>query len=307
MDVPIATHGLTKRYGRTIALDDLSIAVRPGVVTGFVGPNGAGKTTTMQVLLGLASSDSGDALITGQRYERIARPLTVVGALLDARAFHPSRSARSHLRWLAQSNGIPASRADEVLRLVGLTKVARRRASTFSLGMRQRLGIAGALLGDPPILILDEPTIGLDPEGIQWMRETLRGLAAEGRTVFISSHLMSELEDTAGHLIVIGKGRLLADISVGELLASATDGRVELRTPDLPAAMTVLAKAGATPVSNGPGRISVSGIPSATVAELLVESRVRLEELVPARVTLEEAYFSLTRDAAAHAAERATA
>jgi ABC-2 type transport system ATP-binding protein len=307
MEMPIETHGLTKRYGRTVALDDLSIAVRPGVVTGFVGPNGAGKTTTMQVLLGLATADAGKALIRGRRYEKIARPITVVGALLDARAFHPSRSARSHLRWLAQSNGIPTSRADEVLRLVGLAKVARRRASAFSLGMRQRLGIAGALLGDPPILILDEPTIGLDPEGIQWMRGTLRSLAAEGRTVFISSHLMSELEDTADHLIVIGKGRLLADISVGELLASATDGRVELRTPDLPAAMTVLANAGATPVSSGPDRIAVSGIAPSTVAELLVESRVRLEELVRPRVTLEEAYFSLTRDAAAHTAERATA
>jgi ABC-2 type transport system ATP-binding protein len=307
MDMAVETHGVTKRYGRTVALDDLSIAVRPGVVTGFVGPNGAGKTTTMQVLLGLAIADSGETLIRGQRYETIARPLTVVGALLDARAFHPSRSARSHLRWLAQSNGIPPRRADDVLRLVGLAKVARRRAGVFSLGMRQRLGIAGALLGDPPILILDEPTIGLDPEGIQWMRETLRGLAAEGRTVFISSHLMSELEDTADHLIVIGKGRLLADISVSELLASATDGRVELRTPDLPAAMTVLANAGATPISSGPDRIAVSGIAPATVAELLVESRVRLEELVPGRVTLEDAYFSLTRDAATHTAERATA
>jgi ABC-2 type transport system ATP-binding protein len=307
MDMPIETQGLTKRYGRTVALDDLSIAVGSGVVTAFVGPNGAGKTTTMQALLGLVAADAGAALIRGRRFGTIARPLTVVGALLDARAFHPSRSARSHLRWLAQSNGIPTSRADEVLRLVGLGRVARRRASAFSLGMRQRLGIAGALLGDPPILILDEPTIGLDPEGIQWMRETLRALAAEGRTVFISSHLMSELEDTAHHLIVIGKGRLLADISVGELLASVTDGRVELRTPDLPAAMTVLANAGATPVSSGPDRISVRGIAPATVAELLVESRVRLEELVPARVTLEEAYFSLTRGATDHAAERATA
>jgi ABC-2 type transport system ATP-binding protein len=306
MDMAVEIHGVTKRYGQTVALDDLSIAVRPGLVTGFVGPNGAGKTTTMHVLLGLATADSGDALIRGQRYATITRPLTVVGALLDSRAFHPSRSARSHLRWLAQTNGIPPRRADDVLRLVGLSKVARRRAGVFSLGMRQRLGIAGALLGDPPILILDEPTIGLDPEGIQWMRETLRSLAAEGRTVFISSHLMSELEDTADHLIVIGKGRLLADISVAELLASATDGRVELRTPDLSAAMTVLANAGATPVSSGPGRVSVSGIPPATVAELLVESRVRLEELVPARVTLEEAYFSLTRDAAAHTAERVT-
>ena len=303
----IETHGVTKRYGRTVALDDLSIAVRPGLVTGFVGPNGAGKTTTMQVLLGLATADSGDALVRGQRYETIARPLTVVGALLDARAFHPSRSARSHLRWLAQSNGIPAGRADDVLRLVGLSKVARRRASAFSLGMRQRLGIAVALLGDPQILILDEPTIGLDPEGIQWMRETLRELAEEGRTVFVSSHLMSELEDTANHLIVIGKGRLLADISVAELLSSATDGRVEVRTPDLAAAMTVLANAGATPVSSGHDRLAVNGIAPSQVASLLVESRVRLEELVPARLTLEDAYFSLTRDAAAHTAERTTA
>jgi ABC-2 type transport system ATP-binding protein len=307
MDVMIETHGVTKRYGRTVALDDLSIAIRPGVVTGFVGPNGAGKTTTMQVLLGLATADSGDALIRGQRYETIARPLTVVGALLDAGAFHPSRSARSHLRWLAQSNGIPASRADDVLRLVGLSSAGRRRAGAFSLGMRQRLGIAVALLGDPHILILDEPTIGLDPEGVQWMRETLRGLAAEGRTVFVSSHLMSELEDTADHLIVIGKGRLLADISVADLLSSAVDGRVEVRTPDLAAAMTVLANAGATPVSSGHDRLAVTGIAPSQVATLLVESRVRLEELFPARLTLEDAYFSLTRDASAHTAERATA
>jgi ABC-2 type transport system ATP-binding protein len=307
MDVMIETHGVTKRYGRTVALDDLSIEVRPGLVTGFVGPNGAGKTTTMQVLLGLATADSGDALIRGQHYGTIARPLTVVGALLDARAFHPSRSARSHLRWHAQSNGIPAGRAEDVLRAVGLSNVARRRAGAFSLGMRQRLGIAVALLGDPQILILDEPTIGLDPEGIQWMRETLRGLAAEGRTVFVSSHLMSELEDTADHLIVIGKGRLLADISVAELLSSATDGRVEVRTPDLAAAMTVLANAGATPVSSGRDRLAVNGMAPAQVAALLVESRVLLEELAPARLTLEDAYFSLTRDAAAHTAERTTA
>jgi ABC-2 type transport system ATP-binding protein len=307
MEVAVETVGMTKRYGRTIAVDDLSIAVRSGCVTGFVGPNGAGKTTTMHVLLGLAAADSGEALIQGERYATITRPLTVVGSLLDARACHASRSARSHLRWLAQSNGIPRRRVDEVLRLVGLAKVARRRASAFSLGMRQRLGIAAALLGDPPILILDEPTIGLDPEGIVWMRETLRRLASEGRTVFVSSHHMSELEDTADHLIVIGKGRLLADISVAELLESATDGRVEIRTPDVPAAMTVLANAGATPVSNGRDRVSVTGIAPSHVAQLLVESRVRLEELVPGRVTLEDAYFSLTRNAAAHAAERATA
>jgi ABC-2 type transport system ATP-binding protein len=307
METTVETRALTKRYGRTVAVDELSIAVRPGCVTGFVGPNGAGKTTTMHVLLGLAAADSGEALIRGKRYATIPRPLTVVGALLDARAFHPSRSARSHLRWLAHSNGIPRGRVDEVLRLVGLGSVARRRAGVFSLGMRQRLGIAAALLGDPPILILDEPTIGLDPEGIVWMRETLRRLASEGRTVFVSSHHMSELEDTADHLIVIGKGRLLADISVAELLAGATDGRVEVRTPDLAAAMTVLANAGARPESNGRDRVSVTGIAPPQVAQLLVESRVRLEELVPGRVTLEDAYFSLTRDAAAHTAERATA
>jgi ABC-2 type transport system ATP-binding protein len=298
----VETNGLSKRYGRTVAVDDLSIAVRPGLVTGFVGPNGAGKTTTMHLLLGLAAPDSGEALIQGRRYAAIPRPLTVVGALLDARAFHPSRSARSHLRWLAQSNGIPASRADQVLRLVGLTKVAPRRASAFSLGMRQRLGIAAALLGDPPILVLDEPAIGLDPEGIHWLRETLRGLAAEGRTVFISSHHMSELEDTADQLIVIGKGRLLADVSVDELVSATSDERVEIRTPDAAAAMSVLAGAGAVAVSSGRDRVSVQGIPPARVAELLAARRIRLEELVSSRVTLEGAYFTLTRGAGAHAA-----
>jgi ABC-2 type transport system ATP-binding protein len=306
MDVTVETHGLSKRFGRTVAVDALSIDVRAGLVTGFVGPNGAGKTTTMHLLLGLASADAGEALIQGRRYTAIPRPLTVVGALLDARAFHPSRSARSHLRWLAHSNGLPAGRADEVLRLVGLGKVARRRAGVFSLGMRQRLGIAAALLGDPPILILDEPTIGLDPEGIVWMRETLRRLAEEGRTVFVSSHHMSELQDTADHLIVIGKGRLLADISVEELIARATDGRVEIRTPDVPAAMNALANAGATAVSSGRDRVSVQGMTPPQVAELLAGSQVRLEELVSARPTLEDAYFTITRDAAAHTAERAS-
>jgi ABC-2 type transport system ATP-binding protein len=300
MESAIETRGLTKRYGRTVAVDDLSISVRPGLVTGFVGPNGAGKTTTMHVLLGLASADSGEALVQGRRYATISRPLTVVGALLDARAFHPSRSARSHLRWLAQSNGIPPGRADDVLRLVGLTEVSRRRAGAFSLGMRQRLGIAGALLGDPRILILDEPAIGLDPEGIHWLRETLRGLAAEGRTVFVSSHHMRELEDTADHLIVIGKGRLLADVSVADLIAKASEERVEIRTPELPRAMTVLANAGATAVSSGRDRVSVEGVPPALVARLLVTHDVPLEELVSARASLEEAYFSLTRGASAH-------
>ena len=312
MEAVVETSGLTKRYGRTVAVDDLSIAVRPGRITGFVGPNGAGKTTTMHLLLGLASADTGEALVQGRPYRTLERPLTVVGALLDARAFHPSRSARSHLRWLAQSNGIPVGRADEVLRLVGLSKVARKRAGAFSLGMRQRLGIAGALLGDPPILILDEPTIGLDPEGLQWLRETLRRLAAEGRTVFVSSHQMGELEDTADHLIVIGRGRLLADVSVSDLIASVSGERVEIRTPEAHAAMRLLAGVGATAVSSGRDRVAVEGLPAHRVAELLASRQIRLDELRTSRATLEEAYFRLTRDAATHraapvAAERSLA
>ena len=300
MDVTIETRALTKRYGGTVAVDGLSIAVQPGRVTGFVGPNGAGKTTTMQLLLGLAAAESGEALIDGRRYATIARPLAVVGALLEAGAVHPSRSARSHLRWLAQSNGIPTGRADQVLDFVGLSSAAGRRAGAFSLGMRQRLGIAAALLGDPPILILDEPTIGLDPEGIQWMRETLRQFAAEGRTVLMSSHLMNELEGTADQLIVIGKGRLLADVSVAELIATASGDRVEIKTPDATIAMTVLANAGATVISNGGDRVGVQGMPAVRVSEVLVSQQVRLEELMSSRVTLEEAYFQITRGAGEH-------
>ena len=302
MEAVVETRGLTKRYGRTVAVDDLSIAVRPGRITGFVGPNGAGKTTTMHLLLGLASADAGEALVQGSPYRALERPLTVVGALLDARAFHPSRSARSHLRWLARSNGIPGGRADEVLRLVGLSTVARKRAGAFSLGVRERLGIAGALLGDPAILILDEPTIGLDPEGMQWLRETLRRLAAEGRTVFVSSHQMGELEDTADHLIVIGRGRLLADVPVSELIASVSGERVEIRTPEAHAAMRLLAGVGATPVSSGRDRVAVEGLPAHRVAELLASRQIRLDELRTSQATLEEAYFRLTRDAATHSA-----
>jgi ABC-2 type transport system ATP-binding protein len=301
MEVTLETHALTKRYGRTIAVDDLSIAVRPGRVTGFVGPNGAGKTTTMQLLLGLAAPDSGVALVAGRPYAHIRHPLTVVGALLDAGAVHPARSARTHLRWLAQSNGIRRSRVEEVLRLVGLGNVAGRRAGAFSLGMRQRLGVAAALLGDPAIVILDEPTIGLDPEGIRWMRETLRGLADEGRTVFVSTHLMSELEDAADQLIVIGRGRLLADVSVDELVAGASDGHVAIKTPDVPGAMTVLANAGAAPISNGQGRVVVEGMQAARVSQLLASHQIPIEELVLAKATLEEAYFRLTRTAGDHA------
>jgi ABC-2 type transport system ATP-binding protein len=302
VDVTIETRGLTKRYGRTVAVDGLSVAVRAGRVTGFVGPNGAGKTTTMQLLLGLADADAGEALVAGRRYAALERPLTVVGTLLDAGALHPSRSARSHLRWLARSNRIPLDRVDRVLQLVGLSGARRRRARALSLGMRQRLGVAAALLGDPPILVLDEPTIGLDPEGIQWMRETLRELAAEGRTVFVSSHLMSELEGTADHLVVIGRGRLLADVSVAELIAASSDDRVEVQTPEAPAAMTMLTNAGATVISNGHDRVTVEGLPSARVAELLAAGGIALDGLSSTRATLEEAYFRLTRGAVEHVA-----
>jgi ABC-2 type transport system ATP-binding protein len=277
--------------------------IQPGRVTGFVGPNGAGKTTTMHLLLGLSSPTTGEALVVGTSYASLKRPLSVVGALLDASAVHPNRSARNHLRWLAQSNKIPAGRVDEVLRTVGLADVARKRAGSFSLGMKQRLGIAAALLGDPPILVLDEPSNGLDPEGIVWMRETLRTLAAEGRTVFVSSHLMSELEGTADQLIVIGRGRLLADMSVASLITAASGDRVEIRTGDVQAAMTALSQAGAaTTTSVGGGRVIVEGLTASCVSAVLAAAGVSLEELSSDRATLEDAYFRLTRESAAHSA-----
>jgi ABC-2 type transport system ATP-binding protein len=256
MGTTIEVRDLTKRYGPTIAVDDLTFSVLPGRVTGFVGPNGAGKSTTMRVILGLAASDTGTATVGGEQYVRKCFPLREVGVLLDASATHPGRRARDHLLWLAQSNDLPRTRIDEVLELVGLSAVAGRRTGGFSLGMAQRLGIAAALLGDPPVLMLDEPVNGLDPEGIVWIRGFLRSLASEGRTVFVSSHLMSELQGTADHLVVIGRGRLIADASVDELLASATDGAVGMRTPDLTEVMRLLASAGATVVSTGPDALT---------------------------------------------------
>ncbi|NUO61166.1 MAG: ATP-binding cassette domain-containing protein [Hamadaea sp.] len=212
---------LTKRYGRTTAVDDLTFTVRPGVVTGFLGPNGAGKSTTMRLMLGLDWPTAGEVRVAGQRYERLNQPLRTVGSLLDGRSVHPGRSALSHLRYLARSNGIGRSRVQEVIHLTGLTTAARRRAGKFSLGMGQRLGLAAALLGDPAVLILDEPVNGLDPEGVRWIRDLLRGLAAQGRTVFVSSHLMSEAAQTADHLVVIGRGRLLADVATADFVAGA--------------------------------------------------------------------------------------
>jgi ABC-2 type transport system ATP-binding protein len=302
MDATLEARGLRKRYGSTLAVDGLSFTVRPGVVTGFVGPNGAGKSTTMRLFLGLDAPDAGVALVGGRPYAELASPLREVGALLDAHAFHPGRSAREHLRWLAASNGLSRARVEEVLDQVGLVRARRRRVGGYSLGMAQRLGIAAALLGDPPILLLDEPVNGLDLEGIRWIRGLLRSLAAEGRTVLVSSHLMSELEDTADHLIVIGRGRLIADVAVRDLLDATADARVTLRTPEPTRALALLAGAGGTVTSTDSDTLSVAGLDAARIADLAAEQGLRLTELAPQRATLEEAYLRLTRDAVEYTA-----
>src|SRR5918998_2873507 len=249
MEPTIEVRGLRKRYRTTVAVDGVSFTVRAGEVTGFVGPNGAGKSTTMRLVLGLDAPDQGEALVNGRPYRSLRTPLTQLGALLDASALHPGRRARDHLLWLAYSNGIGKRRVSEVLDQVGLSSAARRRVGGFSLGMRQRLGIAAALLGDPPVLMLDEPVNGLDPEGIVWIRGLLRGLAAEGRTIFVSSHLMGELEGTASHLLVVGRGRMIADTAVEGLLAAASGARLEVRTAQRTEVMTALANAGAVVAS----------------------------------------------------------
>jgi len=303
VEAAIEAHGLTKRYGSTLAVDGLSFRVEPGRVTGFVGPNGAGKSTTMRMILGLDAPDAGDVRIAGRRYRELATPLRDVGALLDAGATHPGRRARDHLRWLAATNGLPPRRVDEVLALVGLAEVARRRTGGFSLGMAQRLGIAAALLGDPPVLMFDEPINGLDPEGILWIRGFLRSLADEGRAVLVSSHLMGELEGTADDLVVIGRGRLIVATSVRELLASMSDGRIHLRTPHAGELMTLLALAGATVTSTGADTLTVTGLDAARIADLTAERGLRLHELSPQRMSLEAAFMELTRDAVEFRAE----
>jgi len=289
----IEVRGVSKRFGVTLAVDELSFSVRPGVVTGFVGPNGSGKSTTMRMILGLDAPNAGEALVHGQAYVQLEHPLRQVGALLDAGAVHPGLRAVDHLRWLAISNALPRRRVHAVLELVGLGAVAQRRVGGFSLGMRQRLGLAAALLGDPPVLLFDEPVNGLDPEGIHWIRTFLRALAAEGRAVLVSSHLMSELEDTADHLIVIGRGRLIADTPVRELL---TDERVTVRASEPGRLMTVLAAAGATVVADGEA-LTVSGLASERIADLAFDGGLRLHELSPHRATLEEVFMDLTREA----------
>ncbi|HWG01729.1 MAG TPA: ATP-binding cassette domain-containing protein [Trebonia sp.] len=296
MEATIEVTGLRKRFGPQQALDGLTFSVLPGQVTGFVGPNGAGKSTTMRVILGLDAADEGTALIGGRPYASLRAPLTHVGALLDAGALQPSRSARNHLLWLAHSQGLPAKRADEAIEQAGLDAVARRKAGGYSLGMRQRLGIAAALLGDPPILMMDEPFNGMDPEGIVWMRGFLRALAAQGRAVLVSSHLMSELEDTASHLVVIGRGRVVADASVAEMIARASGDRVQIRTAAAADAMTALANAGATVAATAPDQLTIQGLSTERAIAALNGSAVPFSEVSAHRASLEAAYMELTRD-----------
>ena len=305
MEATIEVTGLHKRFGPTAALDGMSFTVMPGQVTGFVGPNGAGKSTTMRVILGLDAADEGSALVGGRPYRSLRHPLSHVGALLDAAALQPSRSARNHLLWLAHSQGLTAKRVDQVIEQAGLQTAVRRKAGGYSLGMRQRLGIAAALLGDPPVLMLDEPFNGLDPEGIVWMRDFLRALAAQGRAVLVSSHLMSELQDTADHLVVAGRGRVIADASVADLLAAASGDRVTLRTSARSEAMTVLAHAGASVAATNRDTLTVSGLAAERIVALLGESAVPFSEVSAHHASLEEAYMELTRDAVEFRAEPA--
>ena len=297
MNATIEVADVRKRFGQTLALDGMSFTVRPGLVTGFVGPNGAGKSTTMRVVLGLDAADSGYALVAGQPYVSWSRPMTALGSLLDAAALQPSRSARNHLLWLAYSQGLPASRVAEVIALTGLQDVAHRKAGGFSLGMRQRLGVAAAMLGDPRILMLDEPFNGLDPDGIIWMRGFLRSLAGQGRAVLVSSHLMSELQDTADHLVIVWRGMVMADASVAGLLAAAAGGRITVRSVAIAEAMAVLARAGATVAASDHDLLSVSGLAADKVVALLSQAAVPFSEVAAHRATLEQAYLELTRDA----------
>ncbi|WP_447040048.1 ATP-binding cassette domain-containing protein [Streptomyces sp. DSM 118878] len=292
----ITLDGLTKRYGEKVAVNNLTFAVRPGIVTGFLGPNGAGKSTTMRMILGLDNPSAGAVHIDGKHYSRLKDPLTCVGALLDAKATHGGRSAFNHLLCLAQSNGIPRARVHEVLDTVGLTAVARKKAKGFSLGMGQRLGIAGALLGDPEILMFDEPVNGLDPEGIHWIRNLMKSLAAQGRTVFVSSHLMSEMALTADHLVVIGQGRLLADTSMSDFIRQNSRSYVRLRSPQRELLLDVLHEAGIGAVEARDGALEVDGTSSERLGELAASRRLVLHELSPQQASLEEAFMQLTAE-----------
>jgi ABC-2 type transport system ATP-binding protein len=303
MNATIEIDGLRKRFGPVQALDGMTFTVQPGHVTGFVGPNGAGKSTTVRVVVGLDAPDAGTATIGGRPYRSLQNPLTHVGSLLDAGALQPGRSARSHLLWLAHSQGLKAGRVDEVIALSGLGSAAHRKAGGYSLGMRQRLGIAAALLGDPPVLIFDEPYNGMDPEGIVWMKGFLRALAGQGRAVLVSSHLMSELEDTAGHLVVVGRGKVIADTSVADLIAAASGNRITLRTTAPADAMTALTSAGAEVTATGSGVLRVSSLSSERVVATLTSHAIPFSEVAAHRATLEQAYMELTRDSVEYRAE----
>ncbi|HEY8081429.1 MAG TPA: ATP-binding cassette domain-containing protein [Acidimicrobiales bacterium] len=291
----IEATNLTKRYGSTTAVDDLTFSVKPGIVTGFLGPNGSGKSTTMRMILGLDRPDKGAVVIDGKPYQSLKWPLREVGALLEAKAMHPGRSARNHLLALAVSNKIARSRVDEVIELVGLSSVASRRAGGYSLGMGQRLGIAAALLGDPGVLLFDEPVNGLDPEGIQWVRELLRKLSKQGRTVFVSSHLMSEMAQTADHVIVIGRGHLLEDADIGTMIARAGTS-VTVRSPDATKLSAALAAAGGAVLAEDDGALTVTNLDAAAIGDLAAREGLALHELSPQSASLEEAFMALTKD-----------
>ncbi|MFD3703503.1 ABC transporter ATP-binding protein [Nocardia sp. NPDC058658] len=290
----IELKGLTKQFGQTVAVQDLTFTVKPGLVTGFLGPNGAGKSTTMRMILGLDKPTSGTALINGKHYQELERPLTQVGALLDAKWVHPNRSARAHLEWLAASNDIPKERVEEVLRLVGLSEVANKNAGGFSLGMSQRLGLAGALLGDPKVLLFDEPVNGLDPEGILWIRRFMQRLAAEGRTVLVSSHLLSEMAQTAEQLIVIGRGQLMFDGSTKEFIDRASEQSVRVRSPQLDQLRSLLTSHGMTVKEDGDTALIVAGVTSDEVGKVAGTNNVTLYELAPQQASLEEAFMRMT-------------
>ena len=299
----IQAQALSKRYGDTTAVDDLTFTVRPGVVTGFLGPNGAGKSTTMRMILGLDAPTSGSVTVNGRSYAEHPAPLGEVGALLEARAIHTGRSAANHLRVMAATSGIGKARVEEVIDQVGLRDVAERRAGAFSLGMGQRLGIASALLGDPATLMLDEPVNGLDPDGIRWVRTFLKQLAAEGRTVFLSSHLMSEMALTADHLIIIGRGRLLRDVSMQAFLAEAGDGRVIVISPQAGVLREALLGPDVTVTSEEPGRLEVRGLTAEQIGARAALEQLTLHQLTPVVPSLENAYMELTADAVQYRAE----
>jgi ABC-2 type transport system ATP-binding protein len=293
----IEAQALTKRFGAMLAVDELSFTVRPGQVTGFLGPNGAGKSTSMRMIVGLDRPTAGVATVNGRSYADHTDPLRQVGVLLDAKSVHKGRTARNHLLALAQTHGISRRRVDEVLGMVGLESVAGRRAGGYSLGMGQRLGIAAALLGDPTAIILDEPVNGLDPDGVLWVRNLLKGLAAEGRTVLVSSHLMSEMAVTADHLVIIGRGRLLADTTVDELIARVAVGSVRVRSPHATGLRDLLVRHGAAVTGVEPGVLQVRGLAVDRIGDLALERGVALHELTPCRASLEAAYMELTREA----------